>query len=188
MNIVTSFILCAFLAPTLLFAASTPEQLVEVYFDAFRKGDLASVADQMHEEDLVKFKETLLPVIKQNLELESIGFDREAIAVRQFAGGDAMETITGEEPRLFFLRFLKWMTRLNPNMIRAMDGSRLEALGHISEKDMAHVVCRITIDMMGAQVTQMKVMTARRFGDEWRLTMTGEIEGMANLMQASSPR
>jgi len=47
-------------------------------------------------------------------------------------------------------------------MARTMAGATIETLGFVPEKDMAHVVYRINIDMMGAKVSQLNVMSLKK--------------------------
>lgn len=171
-----------------LTAQSTPQEMARIYFDAFKQGDMTQVADNMHEEELAKFRASMLPIIERNLDAEQMVMTRDAAAIRQFAGEDSIETLRDESPRDFFLRFMNWMTRMNPMMLKMMAGATMEPLGFVEEKDMAHVVCRVNVDVMGATVSQMNVMSVRKQGDTWKLMLTGEIEGLAKAMQMGAER
>ncbi|HMO49652.1 MAG TPA: hypothetical protein PKE26_02975 [Kiritimatiellia bacterium] len=182
-----SIILCL-LGASFLARATTPEELVTRYFEAFKKGDMEAVAGEMHLGELTKFKDTLLPVLEQTIVSSAAGPGRDELMIRQFTNRDDMETIREESPRAFFVRFMRWVMKLNPMMSQTMSAASIETLGHIIEKDMAHVVYRIHIDMMGAKVSQLNVMSVKKEDEAWRLMMTGEIEGMGKMLQQNMNR
>jgi hypothetical protein len=142
---------------------------------------METLAANMHEGELAKFQQTLLPVIEQSLESDPIGASRDAAAIRQLTQQDSIETIRAETPRAFFIRFMKWMMKLNPMMVTSLAGATIQPLGFVPENDMAHVIYRINLDMMGAKVSQLKVMSVKKQDEAWRLMMTGEIEGLGKL-------
>jgi hypothetical protein len=169
-----------------LHAETTPEDMILRYFDAFQRGDVEALASIMHEGELAKFKKTLLPVIEVNLMMDPVGASRDAAAVRQFAGPDDVETIRAESPTAFFTRFMNWMIKLNPTLVKSMAGATIQPLGSILEDDMAHVTYRIQLSVMGASMTQLKVMSVKKQDGEWRLMMPGELEGLGKLMPSAN--
>ena len=164
-------------------AASTPEEMTVLYFDSFKKGDVDTIVANMHEGELGKFQKALIPVIEKNVEQDPTGAGRDAAAIRQLVGKNTIDEIRQETPQAFFARFLNWMIKLNPSTIKSMAGATMQPLGHIEEEDMAHVTCRVNVVIMGATISQLKVMSVKKQSDEWKLMLTGEIEGMAKLMQ-----
>ncbi len=186
MRFLLALLLTATVAPFIGHAGSTPQEMARLYFDAFKSGDMESMAANMHEEELAKFKDSMIPVIAKNLNPDTVDMTREAVAIRQLAGRDSLEKIQAEDPRVFFLRFMNWMNRMNPMIAKMMSGSKIDTLGYVEEKDMAHVVCRITMEVMGATVSQMKVMSVKKDGEQWKLMLTGEIEGLSSAMQPRS--
>jgi len=170
-----------------LLAESTPEQMVTLYFDSFKKGDFETIAINIHDEELEKFKESVFPAIERSLEQDPVGASRDAAALRYFMGKDSIEVVREEPPREFFIRFMKWIAQLNPVMMTGMSGATIQTLGFIPEKDMAHTVFRVDVDMMGAQFSQMKVMSVKKQGEEWKLMLTGEIHGMAKMFERQTP-
>lgn len=175
---------CWLMAAGAVMAASTPEEMATLYFDYFKAGDMVSIADRMHEAELEKFQNALLPVVEQNLKPAGEAMTGEAMAIRQLAGEDDIETLRAEAPRAFFLRFMRWMLKLNPAMLQALSGATIQPLGHVAENDMAHVTYRIQLDVMGARVSQLKILSVRRDGEEWKLMIPGEIEGLDRAFKA----
>jgi len=56
-----------------------------------------------------------------------------------------------------------------------MRGSKHEVLGHVVEKDDAHVVYRLIIEGQGA--TRVTVLSLRKHGSSWGALPTTEAEG-----------
>jgi len=166
----------------------TPEQMVTLYFDAFKQGNFEVIADNMHEQELIKFKAAILPAIEKSREQDPIGAGRDAAALRSFLGIDSVDVVKAESPRDFLVRFMKWMAKLNPMMMTGMAGATMETLGSVPEKDMVHIVCRVNVDMLGVNFSQLKVMSVKKQGDEWKLMLTGEIDGMAKVLEGQSTR
>ncbi|HMP73416.1 MAG TPA: hypothetical protein PKE55_09165 [Kiritimatiellia bacterium] len=170
-----------------LLAESSPEEMVIRYFQAFQKGDVDGLAEIMHEGELENFQQALYPAIAESVTSDPMGLTRQGAMVRLLTGGDDLKTIRDETPVAFYTRFMKWMIRINPAVVSSLSGATLQPLGSIPEDDMAHVVYRIQLDLLGANISQLKVMTVKK-DDEgaWRLTMTGEIEGLGRLLQSGT--
>jgi len=164
-------------------AEKTPEEMIQLYFDAFKKNDLKQVADNMHEGELAKFKDVMMPVIEKGVESAAGGYTDDHVALRLFVQSENIEAIRADSPKEFFLRFLNWVMQLNPMMKTSLDGATIQVLGSVPESDMAHVVYRMSLDLFGARMSQLAVMSVKKQDGEWKLMMTGEIEGMGKLLQ-----
>lgn len=166
-------------------AGATPEEMIQQYFEAFKLGDMQHLASIMHDGELEKFKKTMLPVIESGVTStnEGVQSQRDVFLLKQITGRDAIETIREESPRDFFVRFMKAVLKMNPTMTTTLSGATIQTLGFITENDMAHVVYRMSLDVMGAKMTQMNLMSVKQQGDEWRLMLTGEVEGMSKLLE-----
>lgn len=161
-----------------------PESLVHMYFNAIKAGDMTAVADNMHPEELSKFKDMMFPIIKKGIDSTNENSDEEdMLAVKLFTRDASIESIGMESPKTFFARFLDWIMILNPAMKDSMTAADVTTIGHVSEGDLAHVVYRIHIGVMGTAMMQTSVMTMKKMDDEWKMMLTGEIEGMSQMLQ-----
>lgn len=161
-----------------------PEAAVAAYFTAFKSGDLAAVAMLIHPEELSTFRATMLPLIRKGIDSVNEESDEEdRMAVRLFMRGDSMETIGSESPAEFFARFLNWVMALNPAMADAMRTANVRTLGEVQEGDLSHVVYRVQIKAQDGSVDQVSVMTAKHYEEEWKLLLTAEVEGMADMLR-----
>ncbi len=164
-------------------ASATPEELAVLYFNAIKDGDVETLAANMHEDELLRFREMVVPIIESRLNKLGVAGDPEVLAINQLLGGDSVERLREEPPDEFFMRFLRWINRNNPMFAKMLQGARIEALGHIPEGEMAHVTCRVHVWVMGSDVAQLKVISVRKQGDAWRLMVAAELEGMAKVLQ-----
>jgi len=183
------FLAAPAIAPAEPPAAPTPESLVKLYFDSVKEGDLASLSARMHPAELEKFKSMLLPMIKGAAEdaANPLADPMDVEAMKRFLGGQTIEDIAAESPAAFFTRFMDWIQQLNPVLRLSLSSAKVEPIGSIPEKDMAHVVYRLSlIDALGNRVTQLGVMSVKKLGDEWRLMLTGDMEQMAAMMDRSA--
>jgi len=163
---------------------ANPEPLVHAYFDAFKEGDMEKVAAIMHSDELSKFKDMMLPIIKKGINATDEDSEQEDVmAVKLFTQDASIETISEEGPREFFARFMNWIMILNPAMKDSLTGAKIKTVGHIPEDDLTHVVYRISFDVMGSSMSQMSVMSMKKQEGEWKLMLTGEIEGLSQMMQ-----
>ena len=163
--------------------AATPEQTATDYFSAFRRGDMAAVSMAMHPAELSKFRDMIVPVIEKGLAVED---DRaELLGLDMLLGGDSVEYLWTESPEEFFTRFMNWLLKLNPMMKSSMAGARVEPIGHVMEGELAYVVIRMQMDMLGAQISQVSAISLKKDGEAWKLMLTGEIEGMGKLLEAN---
>jgi hypothetical protein len=173
---------------SIAFAENTPEGMIKLYFDAFKSGDHERMAANMHPDELEKLKKELLPVVARGIEGAQSGMTRDQYALTLFADSEDIEIITNESPAEFFVRFMSWINRMNPMLKNTIGGASIETVGHLMEGDLAHVVYRVMINMSGTRMTQLSVMSVKKSGDEWKLMMSGEIEGMGKLLQRDAPQ
>ena len=60
-----------------------------------------------------------------------------------------------------------------------------ELLGSVREKDIVHVVSRVSVDgPNGLKLRQMEVVSVKPDGDGWKLLLNGSLEGIAAALSA----
>lgn len=169
-------------------AERTPEDLIKLYFEAFKNGDHELLAANMDTNELQKLKTEMLPIVARGIDAAASGASKDELAMKLFADTESIDVITKESPKDFFIRFMNWLNRINPMMKSAMANANYEIVGHVAEGDLAHVVYRMTLNVSGARVTQMNVKTVKRDGENWMLMLSNEIEGLGKLLQRDAPK
>ncbi len=147
-------------------------------YDAFRQADWETYASWMHPEALDRYEMILRPVFDAMVQVDSTGNMPE-----EFKWFD--RTINTEEflnmtPKDFFAFSMAEIVAAAPGLGAAMQGSQMEMIGEIPEGDtLVHVVVRTSAEAMGIGMTEVSVLTTRQSEGEYRLMLSGQIEGLA---------
>ena len=147
-------------------------------YDAFRQADWETYASWMHPEALDRFESILRPVFDAVIQVDSTGNMPE-----EFKWFD--RTINTQEflnmtPKDFFAFSMAELVAAVPGLGDAMKGSTMEVIGEIPEGDtLVHVVVRTSAEAMGMGMTEVSVLTTRKSEGEYRLMLSGQIEGLA---------
>jgi hypothetical protein len=157
-------------------AASTPEQTVKDYMTAFQQRGMTSVAEFIHPAELERFKSMLMPVFENSPEA-----DRQQGLDMFFGKGTTLETLKAMPPAKFMSSFMEVVGK----QLEGMKFSSFDVLGSVREGELVHVVTRVGVDAKGIQMTKLQVTSTKPFGKEWKLILTGELEGIANAMKAA---
>ncbi len=167
-------------------ADTTPEEIVVSYFRSIQQGDMKSLAANMYPDELAKFRDTMLPVMEKGIrQAEENTDDEDGLAMIAFSSGDDIETIKSESAETFFTRFMNWVMTINPEMKLSLEGAKVEPVGHVDEGELTHVVYRMHVEMLGTMVSQISAITLKKYNDTWKLMLTGEMEGMSKMLQAT---
>lgn len=167
-------------------ADTTPEEIVVSYFRSIQQGDMISLAANMYPDELAKFRDTMLPVMEKGIrQAEENTDDEDGLAMIAFSSGDDIETIKSESAETFFTRFMNWVMTINPEMKLSLEGAKVEPVGHVDEGELTHVVYRMHVEMLGTMVSQISAITLKKYNDTWKLMLTGEMEGMSKMLQAT---
>lgn len=160
-------------------AAESPESVVQRYSAALKAGDYQKCAELMHPEALEKFRNLLLPLLDV-----PPGHDKDDSALALFGGKDAA-AVKKLSPTEFFASFMGGMTGKAPGLKEALGSANMTPIGSVPEGDVLHVVCRTSAALQGASFSMMEVVSVKRSAGNWRVLLSGEIEGMAELLRSS---
>lgn len=150
----------------------TPQQVAGESFARMRGGDWSGAAATFDPAALHRFREMLggidasgkTPPMLQGL----LGIDDPAAAAKLDDGA-------------FFAGFLKAIMGRMGSMVSLGDQ---QILGAVPEgADRVHLVTRNTAETMGLKMTKMEVVTLNRTPAGWRVALSGEMEGMAEMMR-----
>lgn len=144
-------------------------QAVEAYTAAFAAEDWRAAAERIDRDDLAR----LQPFVG-------------------FIGGMAVEdpdfqgAPPPDDPVDAFAWFMQTMVEQTPMFGDMMGTAQGEVLGAVAETDsLVHVVQRSTVDMMGTEVSQVEVVTARLNADGvWRVALGGQLDALSGAFDA----
>ncbi len=147
-------------------------------YDAFRQADWDTYASWMHPEALERFESILRPAFDVMIQVDSAGN-----APEEFKFYDSTiktEEFLSMQPQEFFAFSMGEITKAVPGLGDAMKGSMMEVIGEIAEGDtLVHVVVRTSAEAMGVGMTEVSVLTTRQSEGQYRLMLSGQIEGLA---------
>jgi len=147
-------------------------------YEAFRQSDWVTYASWMHPRALERFESILRPAFDVMIQVDSAGNVPE-----EFKWYDS--TIKTEEflnmpPGEFFAFSMSELTKAVPGLGEALRGSSMEVIGEVAEGDsLVHAVVRTSAEAMGMGMTEVSVMTSAVSDGEYRLMLSGQIEGLA---------
>jgi hypothetical protein len=150
-------------------AASSPEALVKEYMSVLNTEGMSAVARYLHPDELKRFKDMLMPWVRMDASQKSE-------ALHGLFGADAtlaqVEAMPAE-------RFMDAFMRLAGDQLKDVTFGEIEIVGTVREKDVIHVVTRVAAGVKELRVNQLTVVSTKPLGKEWKLMLTGELEGLA---------
>lgn len=158
---------------------ATPEKIAQKALTALKENRLDDFVNLMHPEALKKFKKMIVPLAEAAAEE---GEGKEILTL--FTGVSDTDELKKLSNRKFFLAFYRGIVTKLPEMRQLLQGAEFETIGHVIEgKDRAHVVCRLTMSLQGVKFTKMNVLSLKRTDGGWAMLLSGEVEGMANVLK-----
>jgi hypothetical protein len=156
----------------------TPEQVVTAYFEKMKSGGLNTVAVLMHPDELQKFRLMLTPIIEGGL-----ASPQGKQAFQKFADANDPSKLRPLNDSEFMNLFMEWVQNINPGMTAALKDATVEALGHVREKDMKHVVVRMKLKSEGIEIEKMSVISVKDHQGVPKMLLTGEMKGIAEALK-----
>jgi len=163
----------------------TPEAVAKAYVTATQTADWAKAASFMHPDSLAQLKKVFEPIFTHEKASEIAGpiFGVKSRAEFDQASGAQM-----------FEKLMSGVVAAVPGFNKVMDQVSFDIIGRVAETpELVHLVYRTQVPLDDMQpkgapnitknvtFSKMEVMTLKRYENTWRLTLSGEIEGMAQM-------
>jgi len=161
--------------------AQSPEAVASAAMESAKRGDWAAYTHSMHPGALARAKELFRPLVAG---------DTEARLGKMFFGVAGVTQYDAMSDSTTFQALMEHLTRNLPAFAEAMKTAEFKIVGTVPEgDDVVHVVYRADASVDDLAITRTSVMSLRKQGGEWRLLLTGNIEGLASrLSQMSSQK
>lgn len=170
--------------------ADTPEAVGKAYVDATLASDWAKAASLTHPESLAQFKKLFEPIFANEKSAVMAGI---LIGVNSRAEFDQLNDAQMFEKLLGSM--MGGIIGELPGFDKTLSKASFNIIGQIAETpDLVHLLYRtqVPLDEMRLKdapadlfknitVTKLEVMTFKRFENTWRLTLSSELEGMAQM-------
>lgn len=174
-----------------------PEQVAREAYRRMQTADWVAAAETFDPAALKRFRELLLPV------LDAVGVPGKDLAGKKqgnpqdkeqdnasagalmlwvlFAPATSVEEIKALSDREVFARIMANTMSLASAKLEGQD-----VIGSVAEgSDMVHVVTRNVAKVEAMTMTKVEAITLHRTPHGWRLALTGDLEGLAETLQAS---
>lgn len=177
-------LVCSLAVPQAIPAAekSVPERLAAHYYAKLREGDTAAVAKYIDVEELVDFKQKLIPIL-------DAGFlaDLSPEVLQVFAKGDDLAPVKEYSPEKLFSRFLD-IVCLQPYIQNFLGQSTTRIIGSVGENTdkgkTVHVLVRNVPDGENGTEAPLTVLSARLLDGKWRLLIPQDIAQAVEMLHA----
>ncbi len=169
---------------------ATPQQVATEAYTRMKAGDWEGAAETFDPKALASFRGMMQPVLeavmtpdasKDGATTEAAG-DMSALFIAMiFSPATTLEEVAALSDAQFLGRIMKNMTVMGGVTLSSQD-----ILGMVSEGDaIVHLVARTKASADGLTVTEMEVITLNRTPAGWRLTMSGEMSGLADALNST---
>jgi hypothetical protein len=151
-----------------------PEAVAAEAYARMQAGDWVGASETFDPQALRGFREMFAPLLQ-----EPTG---DAMAAGLFGAGTTAAELAKMSDAEFFAGFVRKTTG---GLGVSLSGQQI--LGAVPEGDSrVHLVTRTRAEAMGVRMTGMEVVTLNRTPQGWRLAMSGEMEGMAQMIRRMS--
>ena len=150
-------------------AATTPEQLTREYMAALKAEGLKASPRFIHPDELARFKDMIMPVM-----LADLGKPKPEFVPNVFGPvtADQLKAMPGAD-------FLSGLLKVVGDQLAGVKFESVDVLGAVREGEVAHVVARLKLQVDEVRLSQMDVISAKPYKGEWKLMLSGELEGLA---------
>ncbi|GAB2898430.1 hypothetical protein GCM10027046_30350 [Uliginosibacterium flavum] len=159
-------------------ATQTPEDACRTYYTALQEQGLGVVPEYMHPDELARFKSMLMPIFQTKPNSK----DKEFMAA--VFGASATPTTVAALPPVELMRAVMRLVSKKMDAVNISFDS-VTILGSVTEGDLAHVVVRSKIGSGDFSMTKMEVVSFKPDNSDWKLMLTGDMEGLAKAIQAA---
>lgn len=171
-----------------------PEQVAREAYRRMQTADWVAAAETFDPAALKRFRELLLPVLdtvgaagKDSAGKKQAGTEQDSASTGAlmlwvlFAPATSVEEIKALSDREVFARIMANTMSLASAKLEGQD-----VIGSVAEgTDMVHVVTRNVAKVETMTMTKVEAITLHRTPQGWRLALTGDLEGLAETLQAS---
>lgn len=156
-------------------ASERPEEVAQRYFSELERIGVNATPKFLHPDDLVRFREFLLPVMtgstERSVEIRRSVFGQDSTpeSVLQMAPLPFMQKYVGA----IYWRMASAEVRYGPSLV----------LGTVSEGSVVHLLARANTTVGQSKISEVKLFSFKRFEGKWMLLLPSDIEGIAQALR-----
>jgi len=154
--------------------SGSPEAVVKEYMTVLQNEGISAVSRYIHPDELKRFKEMLMPWVRKDAS------QKNEVIPGLFGPEATLASVEAMPPAQFMDAFM----RLAGEQLKDVTLGDCEIVGTVREKDITHVVTRITAGVQEVRMNKLTVVSTKPLGKEWKLMLSGELEGLAAAISA----
>jgi aminopeptidase C len=138
---------------------------------------MSGVVPFLHPAEMEKFQAKFTPIVEGALaspERADFGY---------FASDEDPSKLRSMTPQEFMKAFFIWLEKKMPVFNSVAANSKVEALGHVTENDLKHVVVRSTMVMGQLQNEKLTVLTIKDYEGKPMVMLPGELMALEILLK-----
>ena len=149
----------------------SPEAAATAAMQSSQRGEWGAYTHRMHPEALARAKRMFGAVVAA---------DASGRVGKLFFGVEDTQAFDALSDSSLFVALMENLTHHMPAFAEAMKTAEFHVIGTLHEGEkLAHVVYRTEAKAEDLEVTRTSVLSLRRHEGEWRMLLTGNIEGLA---------
>jgi hypothetical protein len=157
--------------------AETPELVARQFLTAIRDTNWFRAASLMHPSALAQFHDLFSPILQ--CENATAG----QIRVEVFGVHSKVEAARASDTSLV-ASLLRYGTTREEGMLDVLRTAQMRVVGHVAEGgDTVHVLARLSLKVDSIPVSQMEVISFRRYGNTWRTLLKSDFSAMGAMLR-----
>jgi len=157
-------------------AAETPEQICEKYFAAIKQQGATASVDFIHPDELLRFKQMLLPIFDVSDEQAKSG------VLQALYGKNTTSASVKTMPPADFMRGFMKISDAQSKSMNVSFGD-LKILGSVKEGDVVHLLTKHSAGTKDYSLTELEILSLKPYQNSWRVLLSGKLEGMAQAIK-----
>ncbi len=152
----------------------TPEALAQSCINSLQTGDFVAFATLLHPEEIELFTD----IIDIASSMDSTG----SVTMMLFHVDSPDDFATMDKEELIG-NFLRVMMDQQQGILESFRTATFTLLGSVPEKDMVHVLYRMSFVIQGIPFETVDIITARQYENTWRMELDAEIKGALEVLK-----
>lgn len=159
--------------------SETPAERAQMFFNDMKKRHFSMLSDHFDPVQLKEFR-AMMQFYKE------IPEQAKSQAIQSIFGADqTLESVEKMTDAQFFTKLMELVMR-RAEAFGKLTIDSVEILGGVEEgDDIRHLVTRTRVSVGELTTTKMEVLSLKRFGDEWRIQLSGKMKGLPNQLKAA---
>ncbi len=170
-NIITIIIL--FSINFNVFAQVDAKDFAQKYLSIIKHSDVEEMTRLMHPDALNKFKYFVLQTFNDSKKKQA---KSDLFPIFKVSSLKELKALDASK---FYNRFNAWIYKTQPRLVSMMRGANTKVIGVVNEKEFAHVLYRLSLNINCKTIDKLAVISLKKHGDNWRSLLTQDAETSA---------